>query len=54
MGRVVEKSLRKDLFEGNGDEELRAAYETLNGLTEEEKYNLIISLMFNKIQGERV
>jgi len=54
MERVVEKSLRKDLFEGNWDEELRATYETLNVLTEEEKNNLIISLMFNKIQGERV
>tara|TARA_R110002096_G_scaffold270275_1_gene464158 strand:+ start:556 stop:720 length:165 start_codon:yes stop_codon:yes gene_type:complete len=54
MENAIANALRTDLFEGEWDEELRKTHDTLNVLTEEEKNNLIIRLMFNKIKGERV
>ena len=54
MENAIANALRTDLFEGEWDEELSKTHDTLNVLTEGEKNNLIISLMFNKIKGERV
>jgi len=52
MENVIADALRKDLFEGEWDKKLTETYETLNLVTQAEKNNLIVELMFDKIKGE--
>jgi hypothetical protein len=52
MENAIANALRKDLFEGEWDENLTQTYGSLNVLTDVEKNNLIVELMFNKIKGD--
>ena len=52
MENAIANALRKDLFEGEWNENLTQTYDSLNFLTDAEKNNLIVELMFNKIKGD--